>query len=81
MSVVPSSANEPERTVWSVTVPEQAPVGPTLSYGRNPSNAISVHPAEPLAVGAQYRVWVMYTVGGDGIVASGQATFTWYPLD
>jgi hypothetical protein len=68
-------------TVWGLTVSEQHPIGPAITYGDNPRGAdVWVQP-QSLAVGQQYRVWVAYTVGGDVIVASGSALFTWFPPD
>lgn len=70
-----------ERVVWGFAVPEQRPIGPPVVYGARPSGATVWTGPEPLEVGKQYRVSVMYTIGGDGVAASGERTFTWFPPD
>jgi hypothetical protein len=68
-------------TVWAFHMAENAPIGPAVIYGIAPTRAhVSVEP-KPLVVGTRYRVWIAYTVGGDGITGSGERTFTWFPPD
>jgi len=67
--------------MWGFTVSEQAPLGPAIVYGENPKSAQVWTEPKPLSVGARYRISVMYTVGGDGMVASGMTTFIWFPPD
>jgi len=67
--------------VWSFTVSEQSPVGPGVVYGKSPRGATVWAGPESLAVSKMYHVAVTYTVGGDVAVASGGATFTWFPPD
>jgi hypothetical protein len=68
-------------TVWAFHVPENAPLGPAVTYGIAPARAhVSVEP-KPLVVGTRYRIWIAYTVGGDGITGSGERTFMWFPPD
>jgi hypothetical protein len=81
VATVPASSNDVERAIWGFTVPERAPVGPGINYGKSPRNATVWRGPEALAVGKTYHITVMYTVGGDGVVASGGATFTWFPPD
>jgi hypothetical protein len=72
---VPSSGAGVE-TVWSFSVPENNPVGPRIRYGQAPTGAaVSVAP-RPLVAGATYRVRVLHTVGGDGLLGSGETVFT-----
>ena len=78
---IPEAAGEPERTVWGFTVSERSPIGPAVTYGANPPRATVWTAPEPLEIGKVYRVEVAYTVGGDVLAASGEATFTWFPPD
>ena len=80
VSAVPASPTA-ESVVWGFTVPEQRPVGPSIAYGANPEGATVWMAPAPLAVGTTYRITVKYTIGGDGVAAQGEATFTWYPAD
>lgn len=63
--------------VWSLTAPEQAPMGPSIIYGVTPRGATAGRAAVPLVHGLTYRVSVNYVVGGDAIAASGQQVFTY----
>jgi hypothetical protein len=81
VTTVSSTPGEEERAVWGVTVSEQLPLGPGITYGTSPERAQVWIGPETLGVGKTYRVTIMYTVGGDVVVASGQATFTWWPPD
>jgi hypothetical protein len=63
--------------VWSLTAPEQTPVGPSITYGVPPRGASAPHAAVPLIHGLTYRVSIAYVVGGDGIAGSGQEIFTY----
>jgi len=76
VETVPSSAGGAVETVWAFLVPENNPVGPGIRYGEAPSRAnVSVAP-RPLIAGTKYRVRVVQTVGGDGLLGSGEAVFT-----
>ncbi len=66
----------PVEFVWGFSVPENTPVGPWIRYGEAPSRAIMPVPAQPLVKGTMYLVRVSQTVGGDVLVASGEAVFT-----
>jgi hypothetical protein len=70
-----------QRAVWGWTVSEQYPVGPDIVYGFSPDGATVWAEPEQLEVGREYRVNIVYTVGGDVMVASGTRTFRWYPPD
>ena len=72
---------ELDKMVWGFSVSERQPVGPSIVYGNNPVGSTVSHQPETLVPGAQYRVTILYTVGGDGIVASGSTTFVgqWGP--
>jgi hypothetical protein len=78
---VAATPSAPEEAVWGFLVPEQSPLGPTVAYGKAPSRADVWAGPEVLAVGGRYRVVVQYTVGGDVAIASGEATFIWFPAD
>lgn len=78
---VATTPGGPEEPVWGFQVPEQSPLGPTVAYGDAPSRADVWAGPEVLAIGARYRVVIRYTVGGDVVTASGEATFTWFPPD
>ena len=67
--------------MWGFSVPESQPVGPFIRYGVNPPGATVWVDAQPLQPGTQYVVSVWLTIGGDVVVAYGETTFTWYPLD
>jgi len=71
----PFSAGEYESVVWAFTVSELTPIGPGVRYGRAPSGANVSKAAQALRTGADYRVVVTYTVGGDGITAMGERIF------
>jgi hypothetical protein len=76
VETVPSSAGGSVETVWAFFVPESNPVGPGIRYGQAPTGAnVSVAP-RPLVAGTNYRVRVQQTVGGDGLLGSGEAVFT-----
>lgn len=62
--------------VWALSAPEQSPIGPSIVYGIVPRGATSSHAAEPLVHGVTYRIFIAYTVGGDGVAGSGEETFT-----
>ena len=62
--------------VWSLSAPEHAPIGPSITYGVTPRGATAPHAAVPLVHGLTYRVSVARIVGGDGVGASGEKTFT-----
>jgi len=81
ITTVPSTQGEASRAVWGFTVSEQLPLGPGITYGISPERANVWTGPESLGVGKTYRVSIMYTVGGDVAVASGEATFTWWPPD
>ena len=61
--------------MWGFTVSEQIPIGPGVRYGSAPRGANVSIAAQTLSSGAEYRVLVMYTVGGDGVAAMGQLLF------
>ena len=63
--------------VWSLTAPEQTPMGPSITYGVAPRGATAPHAAVPLVHGLTYRVSVAYVVGGDGVAARGEEIFTY----
>ena len=71
----PASPGALETTVWGFTVPELTPLGPDVRYGRLPRGAKEMVPPQPLRAGAEYRILLMYTVGGDGVTAMGQRIF------
>jgi hypothetical protein len=79
VEVADAPANE--RVVWGFTVSEQYPVGSAIRYGAPPDGASVWQAPESLDAGSTYRVTVMMTVGGDVMVASGSATFTYWPPD
>jgi hypothetical protein len=74
VNTVPRTNSLPE-SVWGFSVPESDPIGPAIIYGAVPKNASYASAAVPLQRGMTYRVTVMLTVGGDGIVAYGEHTF------
>ena len=63
--------------VWSLTAPEQTPIGPSITYGVTPRGATSLHPAVPLVHGVTYRVSLAYVVGGDAVAGRGDEIFTY----
>lgn len=73
---VPSTSGVSEEAVWGFTVPERTPIGPTIRYGIAPAGATVSTQPRALVAGATYRVLVMQTVGGDGVVGSGEGLFT-----
>lgn len=81
LTSVPDAPGDPARTIWGFTVPERSPIGPAVTYGESPRSASVWADPESLEIGVPYRVRVAYTVGGDVLVASGEATFTWFPPD
>ncbi len=81
VTTVPATPGEAEQLVWAFNVPEQSPVGPAVAYGEAPSRANVWAGPEPLVIGKRYRVTVRYIVGGDGVAASGELTFPWFPPD
>jgi hypothetical protein len=70
------SASGSEETMWGFSVPEQKPVGPAIRYGRAPEGSTVWTQPRALVVGTTYRVRVMHTVGGDGLLGTGERTFT-----
>jgi hypothetical protein len=76
VSTVPSPGASAVQ-VWSLTTPEQTPVGPTITYGMTPRGATAPHAAIPLVHGLTYRVSVARVVGGDAVGASGEEIFTY----
>ena len=65
-----------EETMWSFSVSENAPVGPRIRYGDAPVGAkVWVAPRQ-LVPGTRYHIHVFHTVGGDGLLGSGEADFT-----
>lgn len=75
VSIVPSAPGS-EETVWSFSVPERTPIGPSVAYGTPPAGAtVSTEPRALLA-GATYRIRVMYIIGGDGLAGQGEGVFT-----
>jgi|SRR5690349_6961061 len=63
--------------VWSLTAPEQKPIGPSITYGVTPRGATSLRAAVPLVHGVTYRVSLAYVVGGDAIAGRGEEIFTY----
>lgn len=76
VETVPSSTGGSVETVWAFSVPENNPVGPGIRYGQAPSGARVWLAPQPLVAGTSYRIRVMQTVGGDGLLGSGEAVFT-----
>jgi hypothetical protein len=72
---VPSSPGGSVETMWGFSVPERSPVGPVIAYGSTPPGGTGSVPRE-LVAGTVYRVRVVHTVGGDGLLASGERVFT-----
>ena len=70
------SAGATEEVMWFFSVPENAPIGPSIRYGVTPAGITFWSPAQPLVTGTSYRVRVMQTVGGDVVVAGGEKVFT-----
>ena len=62
--------------MWGFSTPENAPIGPSVTYGETPEGAVAWPAPQPLVRGTRYRVTVMYTVGGDAITGWGEETFT-----
>ena len=75
VETVPAPGASPVQ-VWLLTAPEQAPIGPSITYGVTPRGATAPHPAAPLVHGLTYRVSVVRVVGLDAIGANGQQIFT-----
>jgi hypothetical protein len=73
---VPSAPGVNEETMWGFTVPENSPIGPAIRYGSAPRGATVWTQPRALVTGATYRVRVMLTVGGDGLLGSGERVFT-----
>jgi hypothetical protein len=63
-------------SMWAFSVPEQRPIGPAVLYGTAPADATVSTQPRALVVGTTYRVSVMQTLGGDGVVGSGERVFT-----
>lgn len=78
LSVVtePSRLGGNVQTIWSFHLPEQQPIGPGVRYGRAPAGAVVSIGPQPLTAGVTYRVRVIHTVGGDGLLGSGETIFT-----
>ena len=76
VETVPSSASGSAEAVWAFFVPESNPVGPSIRYGQAPSGANVSVAARSLVAGTSYRVRLAHTVGGDGLLGSGEALFT-----
>jgi hypothetical protein len=76
VETVPATSGGSAATVWAFTVPENNPVGPAIRYGQAPSGATVWFAAQPLVAGTSYRIRVVQTVGGDGLLGSGEAVFT-----
>jgi hypothetical protein len=70
-----TSPGEPETLVWGFTVPELTPLGPGVRYGSLPTGATAMVPAQSLRVGATYRVYVTFLVGGDVSTSEGSRIF------
>lgn len=73
---VPSVAGVSEETMWGFSVSEQSPIGPAVRYGRAPDGATVWSQPRSLVSGETYRVRVMLTLGGDGLLGSGEGVFT-----
>jgi hypothetical protein len=73
---VPSTPGVSEESMWGFSVPEQSPVGPGIRYGVAPVGATVWTQPRALVPGANYRVRVIQTVGGDGLLGSGERVFT-----
>ena len=73
---VPPAPGVVEEMMWGFSVPEQSPIGPAIRYGRAPGGATVWTQPRSLVTGATYRVRVMQTVGGDGLLGSGEGVFT-----
>jgi hypothetical protein len=71
----PFTAGEIESVVWGFMVSELAPIRPVVRYGDAPRGANVMKAPETLRPGAEYRILVMYTVGGDGVSAMGERIF------
>jgi hypothetical protein len=71
----PFTAGEIETPVWAFTVSELTPIGPGVRYGSTPRGANVSKAPQALLPGREYRVLVMYTVGGDGVSAMGERIF------
>ena len=76
VETVPSSVGGPVQTVWGFSVPENNPVGPAIRYGQAPRGATLWSAPQPLVTGTRYHIRVAQTVGGDGLLGSGEAVFT-----
>ena len=75
VETVPSSIGGSVQTVWGFSVPETNPVGPGIRYGQAPSGASIWSGPHPLVAGTRYHIRVAQTVGGDGLLGSGEAVF------
>jgi hypothetical protein len=73
---VPSAPGVNEETMWGFSVPENSPIGPAIRYGSAPDGATVWTQPRTLVPGARYRVRVMLTLGGDGLLGSGEREFT-----
>ena len=65
----------PAGLMWSFSLPESAPIPPDVRYGAAPRGATVSQP-KPLIAGQTYRVRIVHTLGGDGLLGTGEATFT-----
>jgi hypothetical protein len=73
---VPSAPGVNEEAMWGFSVPENSPIGPAIRYGSAPNGATVWTQPRALVTGATYRVRVMLTLGGDGLLGSGERVFT-----
>ena len=73
---VPSAPGINEETMWGFSVPKNSPIGPAIRYGSAPNGATVWTQPRALVRGATYRVRVMLTLGGDGLLGSGERVFT-----
>src|SRR3954465_874142 len=71
----PFVAGEYESLLWRFTVSELTPIGPGVRYGNAPRGATVSKTSETLRPGSEYRIVVMYTVGGDRVSATGERIF------
>ena len=73
---VPSTPGVNEEAMWAFSLPEQSPIGPAIRYGSAPVGATVWTQPRALVAGATYRVRVYHTIGGDGLLGSGEGAFT-----
>jgi hypothetical protein len=73
---VSSTPGAIEESMWGFSVSEQSPIGPGIHYGTAPVGATVWTQPRSLVAGATYRVRVIQTVGGDGLLGSGERVFT-----